>query len=65
MLDATRLVMDWLLAHGHDKKSIAYHTLEHVVAHLEHDRAALLEIMKVLAPDEWRWRVREAHRAHK
>lgn len=40
---ATRMVMAHLLDTGHDKLSVAYHTLEHVLADLEHDRAALLK----------------------
>lgn len=60
--DATRAVMAHLLTQGHDQTSIAYHTLEHVLANLEHDRAALLEIMSVLAPDDWHWRIHERWR---
>jgi hypothetical protein len=59
---ATERVMAYLLEHGHDKMSIAYHTLEHVLVNLKHDRAALIEVMKVLAPNEWRWQLNERWR---
>lgn len=56
--DAIRLV----LRHLHEK-DVACHDLAPVLTDLERDREALLAIMAVLAPDEWRWQISERWRA--
>jgi hypothetical protein len=61
-LEAVKRVMNMLIADG-KTDSHTYGALWWMLNSLRKDRWALLAIMQVLAPDEWRWRVREQWRA--
>lgn len=56
--DAIRRAISCIVRHGHHDTL----TLQLVLDMLVKDRDALLEIMAVLAPNEWRWKVQEQWR---